>query len=175
MCDCILWYTLLSNAQDNSESAIRFKTTVTKSKEELFDQCILKTIALFSSLQESLRQTNDADQKHIFDSIWMLYFLQSSPFAIDCWKTVTKRDNRMKDVISATLQSLHCVKLSQKSSSTDNDEKVHNNNNIRGKNIINAELVAKIRKGCKYLLLVMEQSETSGRSISMRGMSSKTD
>jgi hypothetical protein len=174
MGDCILWYTLLSNAHDNSES-IRFKTTVTKSKEELFDQCILKTIALFSSLQESLRETNNADQKHIFDSIWILYFLQSSPFAIDCWKTVAKRDSQMNYVIAATLQSLHCVKLPQESSSTDKDEKVHNNSNIREKTIINADLVAKIRKGCKYLLLAMEQSETSAKSISMRAMSSKTD
>ena len=173
--DCILWYALLSNAQDNSESAIRFKTTIRKAKDELSDQSILSTIALFSSLQESLHQANDADQKVISDSIWMLYILQSSSFAIDCWKSVAKRDSRLIGVISDTLQSLHNVKISQESSSTDKYEKVHSNNNINRKSIITTELVAKIRKGCKYLLLTMEQSETSGKSTASRDMSSKTD
>jgi hypothetical protein len=174
MGDCILWYALLSNAQDNSESAIRLKTTIRKTKDELSDQCILSTIALFSSLQESLHQTNDADQKVISDSIWMLYILQSSSFAIDCWRSVAERDNRLIGVISGTLQSLHNVKISQESSSTDKDEKVHSNN-VNRKSIITTELIAKIRKGCKYLLLTMERSEISGKSMASRDMSSKTD
>jgi len=175
MGDCILWYALLASVQDNGASVIRFKNTITKSKDELFDQCILSTVSLFSSLRESLSQTNDVNQKVIYDTIWMLNVLQSSPFAIECWKKVADKDSRVMNAISSTLNSLHAVKLPQESSLTDQDKKIQNSNMNNEKTIINAELVAKIRKGCKYLLFAMEQSESSGKSNAVRGISSKTD
>jgi len=169
--DHIMWCALLSKyTSTNQGPRLRMKGVVLKSSNDLQLECMSASVSIFHDCIDSINSNDDFSL--LYELTRFIHCLEALPIVIECWTiAISMSPQGIKDVktsISNIISELSKIKQNSNEEAKDKSNKIAR----RG---LDVNTIASVRKGCKSVLLNLEQFGLFENISVHRPMSTKMD